>query len=250
MRRTLLVIVGLVAAPALASAADMPVKAAAPVPYVAAAYNWTGFYFGGQIGYGWQSDTTTNHTGSTSVPPGFVTSSNLNGLLGGFYGGYNYQVSQYLFGIDGDFNWSDANSITTDVGPLNGHFITDHHQMDWVTSVTGRLGYVSNNWLLFAKGGWAWAKFVTNGTNSLVLGGPAGGFSSASTIRDGWTVGAGLEYGVTSHVSLKLEYDYVGFLTSNFTSTDITVATGAIAMPSKSAELHLSTVKAGIAVRL
>jgi outer membrane immunogenic protein len=104
--------------------------------------------------------------------------------------------------------------------------------------------------LLFAKGGWAWAKFASTATNSLVLGGPAGGFSSASTIRDGWTVGAGLEYGVTSHVSLKLEYDYVGFLTSNFTSTDITVATGAIATPSKSADSHLSIVKAGIAVRL
>lgn len=86
MRRTLLLIVGLVAAPAMASAADMPVKAAMPVPYVAAAYNWTGFYFGGQVGYGWASETATDNTGSASVPPGFTTSSNVNGVLGGFYG--------------------------------------------------------------------------------------------------------------------------------------------------------------------
>jgi outer membrane immunogenic protein len=243
MRRTILLIAGLVAAPAMASAAS-------PTPYVAAAYNWTGFYLGAQVGYGWANDTTTNNTGSTSVPPGFTSSSTTDGILGGFYGGYNYQVSQYLFGIDGDFNWSDANSTSIDVGPLNGHIITDHHQMDWVTSVTGRLGYVSNNWLLFAKGGWAWAKFVSSATNGLVVGGPVGGFSSASTIRDGWTVGVGMEYGVTSNVSFKLEYDYVGFLTSNFTSTDQTVATGAIAMPSKSADSHLNVVKAGVAVHL
>lgn len=121
--------------------------------------------------------------------------------------------------------------------------------MDWVTSLTGRLGYVNNNWLLFAKGGWAWAKFATD-TNGLVLGGPVGGLSTASTIRDGWTVGAGLEYGVSSHVSLKLEYDYVGFLTTNFTSTDTTLATRAIATPSKSVDSHLNIVNAGIAFRL
>jgi hypothetical protein len=34
-----------------ASAADMPVKAPALKP----AYNWTGFYFGGHFGYGWDN---------------------------------------------------------------------------------------------------------------------------------------------------------------------------------------------------
>jgi outer membrane immunogenic protein len=141
------------------------------------------------------------------------------GALGGFYYGYNYQFSnQWLVGIDGDFDWSDLTGTSTEIGPLNGHLLTDHHDMEWLTTVTGRLGYTVNNRLFFAKGGWAWARF--DGTDTNTLGPAFFGTGYSATTRDGWTVGAGLEYGVTEHVSLKLEYDYVGFQTANYTSTD------------------------------
>lgn len=52
MRKTLVSLAVLAAMPiAVASAADMPMKAVAPVPY-AAAYNWTGLYVGGEFGWG------------------------------------------------------------------------------------------------------------------------------------------------------------------------------------------------------
>ena len=43
------VIAALIGTPALA--ADMAVKA--PPPVSASAYSWTGFYVGGNVGYGW-----------------------------------------------------------------------------------------------------------------------------------------------------------------------------------------------------
>jgi opacity protein-like surface antigen len=231
---------------AAASAADMPMKSAAPVPY-AAAYNWTGLYVGIQAGGAWGTERSTNITGTTSVPPGFVgAATDLSGALGGVYGGYNYQVNRYLVGIDGDFSWSGVTGTSTDIGPLNGHSLNHTDQMDWITSVTGRLGYTSDNWLLFAKGGWAWAKWAADTTNT--LGAAFFGASISSTIRDGWTVGAGVEYGFTSQVSLKLEYDYVGFQTSNFTSTD-TSAAGAVTTPSHSATSSMNIFKGGLAAR-
>jgi outer membrane immunogenic protein len=52
--------IGLIAAATIgiagiALSADLPVKAPAYAPPVAAPYNWTGSYVGGNIGYGWGS---------------------------------------------------------------------------------------------------------------------------------------------------------------------------------------------------
>jgi outer membrane immunogenic protein len=248
VNKTLIAIAVLTSVPVVAaSAADMPMKSAAAVPYTAAAYNWTGLYVGVQAGWAWGTEQTTDNTGSTSVPPGFQGGpTNLKGALGGLYGGYNYQINQYLVGIDYDFSWADATGNSTDIGPLNGHTLRHSDDMDWITTVTGRLGYTSNNLLLFAKGGWAWARFDGSTVNS--LGAAVFGTSASSETRDGWTVGAGVEYGVTPHVSLKLEYDYVGFETANFTSTD-TSAAGVVSTPSKSTTSSMNIVKGGVAVR-
>jgi outer membrane immunogenic protein len=248
VNKTLITLGILAAMPvAVASAADMPMKSAAPVPYTAAAYNWTGIYVGVQAGGAWGTNQGTDNTGSVSVPPGFEgVPTNLSGALGGFYGGYNYQVNQYLVGIDGDFSWSGVTGTSADIGPLNHHLLSHDVQMDWITSVTARLGYTNNNWLFFAKGGWAWAQWGGDTTNTFGAG--SFGTSSSSEIRNGWTVGAGLEYGVTSHVSLKLEYDYVGFQTANYNSFD-TSSTGVVATPSKSDTSSMNIFKGGLAAR-
>jgi len=66
--------------------------------------------------------------------------------------------------------------------------------------------------------------------------------------RDGWIVGGGFEYGVTEHVSFKLEYDYIGFQTANFTTTDVS-QTGVVTNPSKSATSSLNIFKGGLSFR-
>ena len=44
-----------------ASAADLPMRTKAPPLVVSPAYNWTGFYVGGNIGYAWgNADTFFN----------------------------------------------------------------------------------------------------------------------------------------------------------------------------------------------
>ena len=222
--------------------------AAMPVTVASAANNtWTGLYVGGQFGGGWGTSQTTNVTATSAEPAGTVDGpTGLSGALGGLYAGYNYQMNQYLVGIDGDFSWSSVDGDSTDIGLTNGHTLSHHTYMDWLTSVTGRVGYTNDNWLLFAKGGWAWAQF--HGTTNNSLGAVNFGVGSSSEVRDGWTVGAGLEYAVTSHVTLKLEYDYVGFATANYTSTDVS-ATGVVTMPSKSTTSSLSVFKAGGAYR-
>ena len=69
-----------------------------------------------------------------------------------------------------------------------------------------RLGYAWDNWLVYVTGGWAMGKAVFS--DALV---PSdGGFLGTTMSRElnGWTVGAGLEYGLVSGWSLKAEYLY------------------------------------------
>src|SRR5664279_372777 len=106
MRRfqcALLAAVAVIGFASVASAADMPVKAA-PMVAPVAAYNWTGFYVGVNGGYGEgnrsatftpndplvQLTTCGGVIGGTCAPP---ASFNIHGPLGGFQAGYNWQLN-------------------------------------------------------------------------------------------------------------------------------------------------------------
>src|SRR5512135_600070 len=102
MKKLLLASVGLLALGiASASAADiarreMPAKA--PV-YFTPAYNWTGFYVGINGGGAFGRSDLSNAFGSTGYNA-------TGGLVGGTLG-YNYQINQLVFGIEGDIDWAD-----------------------------------------------------------------------------------------------------------------------------------------------
>src|SRR5215475_2677418 len=84
-------LVGLSVAPLLTSpivAADLPTKAKVPPP---ALYNWTGCYGGGHFGSLFEQQDW-GALGSDSGP----------GLVVGGQLGCNYQISTWVFGIQGD----------------------------------------------------------------------------------------------------------------------------------------------------
>src|SRR3712207_1560618 len=97
----------------VASAADLPFRAAPPAPVIAAVpvFTWAGFYVGVNAGYGWQD---SNSGSAVFVPPGtFVTApgatgvvtfgdDNGDGCVGGGQIGYNYQVGSFVLGVEAD----------------------------------------------------------------------------------------------------------------------------------------------------
>jgi len=107
-----------------AVAADMPVKAPPPPPVPV--YSWTGFYVGGNIGYGWGDPDTdlaangnvTSHTICafkgcvfTDIPSNFAfadsNAARLDGVIGGGQIGYNYQFSlNGVLGFEADIQGS------------------------------------------------------------------------------------------------------------------------------------------------
>ena len=186
----------------VAQAADLPQRPApAPAPAVVMPYmyDWTGFYIGGNAGYG-QNRACWGSFGTGLAADG--CSSNSGGLVGG-QGGYRWQFGPVVFGLEAEGDWSNmrANLPTRNPGFPGG---TDSAKVSSVGLFTGQLGYAANAALFYLKGGGA----VAN--NSFSVQNAAGVAELfASSHKLGATVGVGFEYGFTPNWSAGVEWDYL-----------------------------------------
>jgi outer membrane immunogenic protein len=223
MRRSnpaLLAAVLLVLSAGVALAADYPRKPRKkPPPYVPppayvppplpAPYDWTGFYFGGNVGGGWANAKSDF---SAAGSPVFASANNsLTGILGGAQVGYNWQSGPTVFGWESDFQFSgvkgqlDAPACPAAVCgvPLSASY---SQKMPWFGTVRGRVGYASDMWLMYATGGYAYARLESEATAS--AGGATATVSRKET-RSGWTVGGGIEVALSRQWTAKVEYLYI-----------------------------------------
>jgi len=117
--------------------------------------------------------------------------------------GYNLQKGNFVFGLEGSFSAANFDGRFTSPNFAAAGAWTPN--MNWLGSVTGRMGYASGQWLPYVKGGFAAAN-----VGSPLQDGPLGGFtqSSSQQMQTGWTAGVGLEYQLSSKWSLGLEYLY------------------------------------------
>ncbi|MPZ36661.1 MAG: outer membrane beta-barrel protein [Rhizobiales bacterium] len=183
----------LIAGPALA--ADMPVYKAPPPP-PPMVYNWTGFYIGAHVGGGFG----TKDWFDNGDPLG---SHDTNGFIAGGQIGFNWQSpSNWVLGLEADISWADLTGDHTDI--FGQKFSS---KVEWLGTVTGRLGYAFDRVLVYAKGGFAFAHdkfdFARISDPSRV--------ASGDTTRTGWTVGGGIEVALGGNWSAKGEYQYLNF---------------------------------------
>ena len=191
-----------------ASAADMPVYLKAPPPV----WSWTGFYLGGNVGYSWgKSATTVSFLDvSGSVIASDTHTFDLNGVIGGGQVGYNWQKGSWVLGLETDIQASGQKGssdfvcptgICKATGPVTE---TLDQKLDWFGTVRGRLGFtVTPTVLLYGTGGLAYGDIKTDGT----ISDPT--TFSTSTIKAGWTAGAGIEARIAGNWTAKLEYLYM-----------------------------------------
>jgi outer membrane immunogenic protein len=219
-----LTLAAMIAGPAMA--ADMAVKAPvykAPPP----AYSWTGCYVGGNFGSPFAKSTWNGG--------GLSSQESSTDLMGGLQAGCNYQISTWVFGAQGDYDWMKASGVTTDSANIA---LQDTTSVKALSSATGRVGYAWESLLVYGKGGGAWLKdsymtslLTTNAT-----------FSTASETRSGITVGGGLEFVVFKNLSIFAEYDWYDFgnRSTSFTPVGVGGAT------STNIRITESTVKTGL----
>jgi outer membrane immunogenic protein len=215
MRKLLLAGTALVTAvsgSAMAADLSRPTPAPAPVYTKApmmAAFSWTGFYIGGDGGYGFGKSAGTFGNAIGLFPLAY--SYNVNGpIAGGFVGG-NYQMGQLVIGAEADWQWA---NLTGNSGgmPYFGTNLTFSSTVKSYGSARGRLGYAVDHWLFFGTAGWAWGTWSeTYGRTGLP---PA--FTNSVTSNKGWTAGAGIEYAFTNNVIGRVEYRYTDLGTVTF----------------------------------
>lgn len=212
IRRCLLLGAASVAFAGSAFAADLPARMPYKAPMVAPPiFSWTGCYIGGSGGGGFGQTTMTDDLGFVA-PVGSSASTDTSGAVAGGQVGCNYQFSNMVIGAEGQFLWSDIRG--NDSVSVLGTPETIHSSTDWLTSATGRLGWAWDRWMLYAKGGAAWAHDNYHWNAS-----PFGDLNDTET-RLGWTVGGGLEWAFWNNWSVRLEYDFYDFGTQTYSFGD------------------------------
>jgi len=193
-----------------------------PAPaYAAPIYNWTGFYIGGHVGGAFSSDNNFS---------GLSTGNNGNGrFLGGVQVGADWQFNpNFVVGVEGQYSW-----LSGSVGAVFPGGVAYTNDQRGLGSITGRVGYTWGPGLLYVKGGYAYS----DNNEKVTVGGVPTGFIIDGDHRNGYTVGAGLEYMFAPNWSAKAEYQYYNFGdahftagplagTGNFTTDDHTIKAG------------------------
>lgn len=189
----------LVSTPVVANAADtIPApayRAAPPVPF----YDWTGFYAGAHVGFGSDGDT---------------------GFLGGGQAGFNYQVGQWVLGVEGQISATSIKDSFSGTFFINGVPVATagaEASLDWISTFAARAGWAFDRWLVYGKVGGAWAHvsadaFVSGGGQVI-----SGAFDKTVS---GWMLGFGTEYALWNNWTAKFEYNMMDFGRDSFLSDD------------------------------
>ncbi|HST29986.1 MAG TPA: outer membrane protein [Chthoniobacterales bacterium] len=198
-------------------------KQVAPAPLPECDFTWTGFYLGGNAGYGWgHADTDFNPR------PDAVTFFDLkptsldpdpDGFIGGGQLGYNWQWNKWLvLGAETDFQGTDIEGHETrspilDItgAPVNppDSFLAAHERMQWLGTVRGRIGFAPMcRLLIYGTGGLAYGNVDYSANTNY---GSAAGLNatypvSFSDTKAGWTAGGGVEYAISNHWTVRAEY--------------------------------------------
>jgi len=193
--------------PSIAAAADLAPHPVEPAPPIVLPFSWTGFYAGFNTGL-----ASGAGEGAYPDPRSFrfeTAHPKAAGVLVGGQVGYNYQWNAIVFGAEGELDISGAEGdspIETFPGGVNvgAH---DENSVTYLGSVTARVGYALDAVLLYGKGGIGFARLAMQDVTDLSSAVNAKG----SEEMVGWTLGAGVEYALNSHWTVRGDYQYYGF---------------------------------------
>jgi outer membrane immunogenic protein len=193
-------------------------------------FSWTGLYVGGHAGVA---------TGNTQGDPGLggplSADYSVNGALYGGQVGFNWQTGLVVLGVEGSLSSAAVQGNTACV-----IFLECRREVDWVATLTGRIGYAMGRTLLYGMGGVAWADVNTN------VGIVGVSLLSGSETHTGWVAGFGFEHALSKHVSVRMEYAHI-----DLGSFDHGLApAGGPVVITDSVNLKMDTLRLGVNVKL
>jgi outer membrane immunogenic protein len=172
-----------------------------------AAFDWTGFYIGGHLGYGDPSFDGIYDSGEIDAgnpeDATYADDIDADGILGGAQAGYNIHTDSIVVGVEADISFTD---FSGDAEDADG-FDKIKADVDFLASARLRLGFALDTLLIYATGGVAYAdgEFKISDADLALE-------KASYDIDDfGYVVGGGLEWAALENVSLRIEGLYYGF---------------------------------------
>jgi len=164
-------------------------------------YNWSGLYIGAQIGDG--GLVTDGIYNSGIVPSETIDLRDVNDLgpLGGGQLGSNWQIGSFVYGVEGDIaavSWNGRQAEFAHPGNLI------EFSSDFLATARGRIGWAPSNLLFYATAGVAFLNAELDNTRN-----DGGRTKDIDTV--GGVAGLGMEWGVSSRLSIKAEGDFLFF---------------------------------------
>jgi outer membrane immunogenic protein len=168
-------------------------------------FNWSGFYVGGHLGGG-HINIESNETVNALDPLLLDTltyGQDAASVVGGVQAGWQKQWEKFVAGVELTYTALSFDETTPSPLLLGVTRSADLHDL---LTLTGRLGYADGRWLAYAKGGWASADIGITYRDALT-----GAVASSSGRESGWTAGLGIDYALSHHLFLGIEYNYLAF---------------------------------------
>ncbi len=153
-------------------------------------HDWTGFYAGGAVGYGFFDAKDRPPMGNGGPDP--------DGVMGTAFAGANFQTGQFLLGVEADISGGDLKESRDWLTPL---------EINYVGTLRGRAGFSMGDMLLYATGGFAYSRMTATHSIPVV---------SAREVYVGWTVGGGIDLNAGEKWFLRAEYLYTDLGTDRF----------------------------------
>lgn len=218
------------AAAALAGAALFATPAAAQD-----APDWTGFYVGGHLGYGFQpndddetilfdnnldgtfGDTVNTAAGANAFSPGFCGGAangptpadgcddDRDGIEGGVQAGFDYQAgSSFVVGVVADYTRTRERDSVSAFSTTPARYTMTRRLRD-VWTLRARAGFTTGRTLFYGTGGLAYGSI----RNSFSTSNTANSFTGNGNERGwGYTFGGGIEHRLTDSLSIGALYLY------------------------------------------
>lgn len=202
--------------------ADLPSKAPAYLKAPVAPFSWAGFYIGGHAGFASGStafaDVVNPVTATAYITVGGTDRFTVNrtGFVAGAQAGYNWQVSNIVFGVEGDLGYLGGNASRLTSNPVGE--VAGDVRGGLYGSLRGRLGFAADKMLLFVTAG---VIGVDDGARVTDQFTPTTLYTNRLGFRSGWTAGGGAEFALSNKWSVKADYLYYDLGTGTVTGEQV-----------------------------
>jgi outer membrane immunogenic protein len=207
----LLLTVTAVAAASVAQGADLAAPVLTTTAPRGAAYDWSGFYAGVNVGYGVANDPSV--FAETDFPLSETFKVAPSGINGGAQAGYNFQTGRWLAGLEADFQGANQSDTACVAACSTGPFSiggTVSQKLSWFSTVRGRVGVTADRVLFYLTGGLAYGRVQTSATGFETFAAPGGTTSASVTAtKSGSVFGGGIEAALGGPWTARIEYLHI-----------------------------------------